>query len=670
MPAYTAKDELEAATGFVEKNDEDGKINQDTYQEYHSARAERMKDMIDNDNFYHNDHYDDAEEAEIEARGQAAIPINVMYSIIKQMNSLLTGDAPTWYVDPVGETDKKYAYLMRQLLEAAWYTSKGGRQLSMAIKDMLITGAGYKTVNPHHDKGFELQVKQIPYGQVLADPMLGEVDYSDADNIIVSKVVSVKKAAKFLNKTEKEVEEYAKTQADALGEDPKIDRYSRVNYSFAPDKTKSVRIIQRHTMEKVTIYVVRAREGNVIDRKIYFKLPEFIKKLKASGEVSVYEEERYVMAKYISIGEYCQRYYMPISRYNIVPFIDEFNGNPYPLGEVDFLYGLQRALNKFVLLAILNATLSNTMKVLAPKGSVNKAEFENSYAIPGALIEYEWTENQPPPNQINPVPLSGEFFAFPRLLIYIMEYVTGIFGVIQGSPEGAPRTASGLMSLQNYGGQKVKLLGRNVGDALSTLGDVGIEMYQNYAPFNQTVQYFKDGEKEPNVVKYNQLKSSEGKIAIENDITIGQFKTRVHLAQNYGSERSSKAQLLSSLAAQTGSPALIKPILQLADIPEADEIASQIDIIANQSKNIEDLQKNLERLEQVNKQLQNQIIQKSQQMDVAQFKAELDKLYTKIEAELGSGVNKEITNVKLEVQRQLSEFQAGIQQAQASTKQT
>lgn len=655
MPEYLTsqqKEEIVAATGFRMASDEDIRLNQECYSEYRGARALRYSDQVENENFYHNVMFSEAQRAEIISRGQAPLEINITYSIIKQMISLLTSEDPTWDVDPVGDTNKQYAYTMRDLLYASWYNSRAGRQFSQIAKNTLVSGVGYASVNPSMRGAFGVQFKHVPYHDVLPSPNIRDFDGNDAENWIISKMLSHQQISEMLSISLDEVKKHADAFKGKAGLETSEKDEPQVRYMSPIAGHERMRVIQRLSLENTKMYLVRPNSGGIIGRRVYFNLTEEISRGKANGTLDVQEVTSKVMAKYISIGDYGHKYYLPISGYNIIPFIDEFNDNPYPLGEVDFLMPLQKALNKFIMLALLNATLSNNMKMMAPKGAIDKAVYEDSYAIPGSLIEYEWEQGKPEPKQINPQPFSGAFFEFPKMLISLMEYLTGIFGVVQGNPDGAPRTASGLMSLQNYGGQKVRLLGRNMNDALSAAGDIAIELYQNYAPYNGIISYFDNLENKVKSVSYNQVKSVDGgNLVIDNDLSVGKFRTRCMVRQNYGSERELKANMLANLAAQTGigASALLKPILKLADIPEADEVMESIDEITKANQTISQQDENIKRLTQINQQLENQIMRKSQQVELADFEIQLSKMYNDLKSNLGTALVQEIEKLRTDL---------------------
>lgn len=636
----------------VESLSNESKESHKLYNQYRSARSAWYRDRVENENFYHNQQYTETEKTEIESRGQAPLQINVLYSIVKQMIAILTSTEPKFTVYPVKDADKDVAYVYRSLLDSMWYDSRGDIQLSMITKDTLISGLGWGMINPRFDHTFGMKFQRVPYHQVYVDPSASELDFSDADNILISRVTTSKKAAKLIGEPVEAVEQYKRefkesSIVSAYGQEEEAAMvYPR--YTAPLEGQNTVRVIQRLSIEDKDVFVVEPRTALIdgIGQKVYFEKTERLNRQEADGLISIKEVNRKVLAKYITVGSKTKRYYLPIDTYNIIPFIDEFNGNPYPLGEVDFLYGLQRALNKFILLAILNATLSNNMKMMAPEGAIdNIADWERSYSIAGAMLTYKWAPEMPPPQQINPQPLSNAFLDMPRMLISIMEYITGIFGVVQGNPEGAPGTASGLISLQSYGGQKTKLIGRNLNAGLTRCGDVAIQLYQNYAPFNQVVNEFNGSG--VGMVNYNQLEVQRGgRISVKNDLSKGKYKAQVLITPNYGTERQMKAKVLADLSAQTRSPSLIPAILKLADIPEADEIAEQIDEVANLTQQLGQQEEAMKRMEEVNKQLENQVRTQAQKVDGAKFSAELDKIKNKFEKQYGIEAAKMIADLQ------------------------
>jgi hypothetical protein len=624
-------DDLSTTVGYTEPGAQEASESRDMFLDADAARSEWFNDRLENDRFYHNNQYSDDEIHALESAGQAPLVMNITYSIGKQIVSILTGSSPMWEVDPVNDASKNVAYLHRSLLYGIWEDSLGDRQLEQIIKNMVVTGVGYGEVALTNNSTFGMKFRRIPYQNVWISPNATEIDYSDADYIIVSKVISTRNAAKILNMDLEEVEEWARNDITLPNSEQSVTRYSKYVGGISRDG-KHIRIIYRYQIEKATCYIVEPNRKDVdIGARIYFHIDDTLEKLRKDGIINIKKINRYVLAKYTSIGDYCEKYYLPIDRYNIVPFIDEFTDSPYPLGCVDFLYGLQRTLNKLVINLLLNAALANNMRAKAPKGSVDKAEYESSFGKTGVLIEYEESEGGHGLELLQPVQLSGEFYRMPEMVISIMEYVSGIFGVMQGNPEGAPRTAAGTMSLQSYGGQKVKMLMRNTNTSLALLGDIAVMMNQNFSGFNQEISFYDKYQKKNVDLAYNVLTVEGDRIKIQNDLSKGKFKTRVNIIQGFGTERQAKANVLSNLMAQTRSPLLLKPILRLLDVEETDEILKEMDVLENAKGNIAQLQSSIKRLNQINTQLENALLQKSRTVEVEKFKSELSDIKAKVE---------------------------------------
>jgi hypothetical protein len=67
---------------------------------------------------------------------------------------------------------------------------------------------------------------------------------------------------------------------------------------------------------------------------------------------------------------------MPCEVYPIVPMVNIHNRNPYPLSDVRIFKPLQKYINKIRSLIIAHASTSTNVKLLVPRGSVNKKEIE------------------------------------------------------------------------------------------------------------------------------------------------------------------------------------------------------------------------------------------------------------------------------------------------------
>jgi hypothetical protein len=405
-------------------------------------------------------------------------------------------------------------------------------------------------------------------------------------------------------------------------------------------------VCEHLTLEERTIYAVTPKVENMqISTKIYTDYDEkkgLVKSGMREWEVptdswDVKSEKKRVLVRRRVLGDYGEEEVLPIDTFNIRPFYFEHRDTPYPLGQESFLIDINRVVDKFVMLSILNAQLQNNMRIVAEEGSIlDEEKWKQGYSIPGSINSWRRiSEETQEPKVVAPLPLGSEFLQFPMGMLKLAEYISGVYSVMQGNPAEAPRTASGLSSLQSYGSMKMKLLGADNEVVLSQLGDVAVQFIQNYAPHNVVFTYregnqFKD-------IAFNTLESmhdGKGGIAMRNDLSAGKFRVYATIIQDMGSERFMKAKILADLAAQTKSPELIAPILKLADIPEADIIANKLDVEQKLRGQIQQLQQENQRLNQIRMQQENELIRKNRKVADAEYRTNLNKMIGQAEGDL------------------------------------
>jgi hypothetical protein len=305
------------------------------------------------------------------------------------------------------------------------------------------------------------------------------------------------------------------------------------------------------------------------------------------------------------------------------PFLHNLSPNK-TYGISHIIKDFEKANNKFWAAAVYDVQTNSHRKVLAPKGSiVNTTQWEQSWSVPGAIIEWEPNEslalgngNYGKPEIVDASPLNQALVQLITMLTNLTEYVTGIFDVMQGNSAGAPDTFGGTSALQNFGSQRVKLYGRRIESALERLALVTVEFLQAYAPKNKVIQYF-SGESDE-ATEMTLLESPE-------DL---RFKVRVSIANNLPTTRHLNAQLLSTIAGQTSNPQVADILTQFAlkamDMPEADQIIQAMDVIKNLQQQLGQMQQQLKESDNRNKALENQNIQQNLSAHIQAKKMEVD----------------------------------------------
>jgi hypothetical protein len=203
------------------------------------------------------------------------------------------------------------------------------------------------------------------------------------------------------------------------------------------------------------------------------------------------------------------------------------------------------------------------------------------------------------------------------MLKQLVEYVTGIHGIMQGNNNGATSTFGGIQSLQNFGTQRIKLYSRNIENALSDLAYTTVTYLQHYAPVDKVLTYFDDN-------------GDSSEIRILNDFKDVQFKVRVDITNSLPTQRQAAVQLLGNITQTTQDPQvgklLTELMLQYMDMPEGNEILKKINTVENLQAQLQQLQTQLEQSDSLNKTLEHNLnqVKTSNQSQVEAEKAKGD----------------------------------------------
>lgn len=281
--------------------------------------------------------------------------------------------------------------------------------------------------------------------------------------------------------------------------------------------------------------------------------------------------------------------YLPIEHYPIVAFTMQHAGlTNKSYGMMHYILDMQKFLNKTYSMLIYDMMTHNRPKLLYAKGSIiNPAQWEESYSMPSAMLEYVPNPQLPDagrPQIIEPSPLSQVTGFVLQDMMQKIEYVSGIHGVVMGDSGSMPNTASATASLQNFGTQRVKLYARNIEGSLELLAASTIEHLQQYAPKDKQLSYIDESLQEKAVQLLN----------TKEDL---RFKIRVDIVNDLPTVRHQMATMLAAVAGQTRNPyvadTLTKEMIKLLDMPEFTKLAEDIDA--------------MKQLEQQNAQLQDQL---------------------------------------------------------------
>jgi hypothetical protein len=584
------------------------------------------------------------------------MPISVLTAICDTADAMMVSAKPTVHVSPIVfphnqelyNHSKSVASKFEVLIQKGWHDSLGNLQYDRVVRDSTNTGHGLFYVVPRNEYGeFLVDVKHLSWRYFFPDPASKDPLYQDMDNMIYAMPLSFKAGYKFVKSidssiTEKEfLENFARgSEVDYdFEEDPVYGGLRRSKNDNQPD----VLFIQRVTLEEDEVhYVVPLEEnlntsGSDLGYRTYPKLTDELLKAKSLGRVRIISKRRMMLCEYTSIGNLGRKKKYPITKYNIVPLVYDHRDTPYPYSRSWYLYPAQRTLNKFVMTAVLNSSLMNSMRVVAEdKSVINMKEWVSTASMPGSVLRYRLPVPgiSTPPQIIKPEPMSEAWLSFPRYLTYMMEYISGIFGTMMGDSTNAPNVFSTVASLQSAGGEKIKRRLAHADAALSVVGEVMGEFYKEYAPPNGYASVMKPNEPDEiityNTLKVNQSKDQDGRAKIDvsidpsDDLSSGFRSVRFSSRASAGYESATEALLLTQLATQLKQPALVPEIIERVGIRGGDDIRKKLDVTEQLKQQLAQLQNALKETGQENKTHKNQIFQLAKTLEQAKFKGKLD----------------------------------------------
>lgn len=619
-------------------------------------RGQWERDAVRFEDFRYGSHFSRSEEQELLLFRQAPLPISITTAICDTAESLMTSSSFTVrtapiihpFNDSITERSKKVSQIYDYLIKKSWYDSLGGLQYDRVVRDYTNVGHGLFYIVPRNEYGeFNVDIKHLNWRYFYPHPMTKSPFYDDADNHIIHMELSETAAYKFVKAIEPDLT-MKQFQEEWCKDAPRGFKTLPLRYQPSTRKENTVQFVQKLVLEEQYAYYVTALQSDVnyeqteVGYKVYTELTDELKKAQAEGKIHIEHKRNLSLTEYTSIGKLGYKVVYPINCYNIVPMVYDHRDTPYPLGRVWYLYPLQRAINKFMMIAILNGSLTNSMRVMYEEDSVNNInEWKHNFAVPGAMLA--WKQVVPgytkPPQIIEAKPLNEAWLAMPRYLTYVMEYISGIFGVMMGDSREAPDVFSTVASLQSMGGNKIKRRLVQADATISKVGYVAGQFYKEYAPMNGFATIIDEkGEQQP-AQTYNVLKTrtEDGKAQVEidpnTDLSIGFKDVRFTTQASNGFESGTEAALMTNLATQLKVPQLLPLILKRLNIPDVDKILGQLDMVSQQGSTIEQMGQTIKELENRSSIMANQIEQKGYETKWAQFEAKLDKAINQIKKE-------------------------------------
>lgn len=603
--------------------------------------------------------YSRSETEALFAFNQAPLPINVPTAILDTADAMMVSSKAEVYTAPIifngddvkTQQSRNVASKFNQLLQNAWHSSLGNLQADRIVRDQGRAGHGIMFVRPESRYGeFNVNFDHLSWKYFFADPTSRDPLYRDMNNSIYAMPMGVKNAFKLIRGVEPNMswEIFTKNFVEGSHVEP-FDYESRrrgqpsgsATNQKAELNSQYVLFIRRATLEEETVYVAVPLKAGVnkrlsaLDFRTFPEHTDLLKDMEKRGEIKIVPQKRFQLVEYLSVGNYGRKKVLAIQDHDIVGFPYDHRDDPYPNSRMTYIYPLQRALNKFMMSAVLNQSLMNNVRVMSEEGSItNMDKFTRSSSMPGAVIEYTLNSpNSKPPEVIRPEPMHEAWLSMPRYLTNMMEYVSGIFGHMMGQESNTPSTFSTIASLASAGGQKFKRRAAMFDATLSQAGRVAATYFKEYAPPNGYNVNFDPETRQDTTISFNTIKTAKkenGDYDIYTDpgedLSLGFKDVRFTTRASTGYEASTEAMLLTQLSAQSADGGgLIPMILERLNIPGVDKYLKEQSQVNQLSRENKGLQEAVGELEKKTNLYQNQIFEGIKRLEAARYKGDFGK---------------------------------------------
>jgi len=298
-------------------------------------------------------------------------------------------------------------------------------------------------------------------------------------------------------------------------------------------------------------------------------------------------------------------YYEPCEYYPIVnfPFLDLNDPNKL-YGIIHFILDVSKAMNKYLSMILYDIATNGYRKGFIWDSTVIEPNIEQKWSEPNALIRLRpdpTLSDGGKPFFLEPSTINQSIQYMLDYFKQLIEYITGIFGVVQGDTSNAPETMGATQSLQNFGTQRVKLYTRQMELSMERLALVVAQYIQAFTPRDKVIKYYDDNGDAKEVQALDS----------RDDIKL---KVRVEMVSQLPTTKQIFGQMLGFIAQTAGDPSLTSLLteymLKIIDAPEAKEISEKLDVVNKLNQQVQQLQAQADEVTKENNILKNNLMQK------------------------------------------------------------
>ena len=624
------------------ETDKRAEYTKELWRRWSDARKEWEDHAREDIDFYLGNHFSESEASELQERNQSNIPLDRIYSAIEQFKAIITSKPPKFSATPREDSDSDLANVWKTLLEYVWNISDGNEVFKQTIHDYAVTGLGYfyAYVDREADYGRgEVKFTYVDPFRVVVDPNARSRYFDDATGMMLSTIFTKFQLLDLYPQLSEEQED-GKMMIDLIEGYYEDETYpsplnKRTKGSFTPDYIKDkdtgegsekYQLIEHFSKIKVPYYRIldmQSGEERILDTvnmEKFLQDPQIAKSLE-QGLIDVVEVQQTRIKLVCTLGQIVlYEYILNTDKYPIVPVPNIWTNTPYPMSDVRKNKDFQRFLNKTMSLITSHAQASSGLKLLIPQGSVDDIEeLERDWANPNATIEYDPSFGEP--HFPSPQPLSNSVMQLPGLIEKYIDLNMGIFEMMQGNTEVAPRTSSATMMMEDFGQRRSKSKLRDIEGSLRRLGQVIYNLAKEHYTYKKVFRVVQPNNdmSEYMVNFYDDKSQAIGEMM--NDLTIGQYDINVIGSSTMPSNRWGEWSIYME-AYQAGLIDRTEALMK-TDIFDKEGVLKRMDLVGQLQAQLQQAQEAVKNLEGDLQTAHRESISARKRTEVEKFKTEL-----------------------------------------------
>jgi hypothetical protein len=334
----------------------------------------------------------------------------------------------------------------------------------------------------------------------------------------------------------------------------------------------------------------------------------------------------------MSIGGYeLYNHIMEIEDYPVVPFMNRHRRNPFPMSDVRFVRPIQEYVNKIRSLIIAHASSSTNVKLLIPRGAVNKSEVEQNWAKAGTgVIEFDAEIGTP--IIVGPVPLPNELYKNEADARKDIQEILGVYTTMYGDPSSAPDTYKGTVALDEYGQRRIKSKQDDIEQALNQLAKVVVQLIQITYTEQKVVRLLRPNnapmEIAINIPIYDDITGNVKDII--NDVTVGKYDVVVVSGSMLPSNRWAQFEYYMQMY-ERGLIDQIE-VLKKTELVDIEGVLNRHNIILQMQQQIQSMADEIKTLEGDLQTAERESVNDRKRLEVEKFKARLSSMSSRAEA--------------------------------------